>query len=189
MGYFDDQENVESYIKMAEGYDGRELIEILKTYLEPSSTVLELGMGPGTDFEILSQDYQVTGSDSSSVFIERYRQKDASADLILLDAVTMDIDRTFDCIYSNKVLHHLTQDDLQASFRKQTAALNEGGILCHSFWYGDWEEEHHGLRFTYHTEASLTKAIGDGYETLVSQRYKEMEKDDSLLLILRKLTI
>ncbi len=46
MAYFDERKNVEDYIKMAEGYDGRELIAVLKKYLLAGSTVLELGMGP-----------------------------------------------------------------------------------------------------------------------------------------------
>ena len=186
MSYFDDAKNVEDYIKMAEGYDGRDLIEVLKTYLESGSTVLELGMGPGTDFEILREAYQVTGSDSSFVFVERYRERDASADLVLLDAVTMDIDRRFDGIYSNKVLHHLTRDDLRASFVRQAEVLNDDGILCHAFWYGKSEETHHDLRFTYYTEATLADVIGDGYEMLASKRYTEMEEEDSLLVILKK---
>ncbi len=49
MNYFDDPANVESYIKMADGYDGRALIGILQKHLPPGSTVLELGMGPGKD--------------------------------------------------------------------------------------------------------------------------------------------
>ncbi len=37
MTYFEEEKNVEDYIKMAEGYDGRELIEVLKKYLPPGS--------------------------------------------------------------------------------------------------------------------------------------------------------
>jgi hypothetical protein len=33
MGYFDTIEGVDEYIAMAEGYDGRELIEILQSYV------------------------------------------------------------------------------------------------------------------------------------------------------------
>ena len=65
MSYYHDQENAEGYVKMAEGYDGHELIERLKLHLPAGSTVLELGMGPGSDLEILAEDYTVTGSDYS----------------------------------------------------------------------------------------------------------------------------
>jgi SAM-dependent methyltransferase len=186
VGYYHDSENVEEYVKMAEGYDGRELVEALRNHLEASSTVLELGMGPGKDLVLLSEHFRVTGSDSSSIFLDRFRQEKPEADLLLLDAVTMDTDRRFDCIYSNKVLHHLTKPQLEASFREQARVLNSGGLLFHSFWYGDQVEEFHGLRFVYHTEASIAEAIGDGYEIVESARYAEMEEVDSLYILLRK---
>ena len=186
MAYYDEKKNVESYVKMAEGYDGRELVEILQKYLKPGSTVLELGMGPGVDFELLSEHFQVTGSDYSSAFLERYWQKNPDADLLSLNAVTMEIDRQFDCIYSNKVLHHLTREELKTSLQKQAHVLNKHGILLHSFWAGDKEESHVGLRFVYYTKKELRKLIGDEYEVLEAKEYTEMGKNDSIYLILRK---
>lgn len=186
MGYFDDEKNVEEYIKMADGYDGRVLIYILSKYLPKGSTVLKLGMGPGVDLLMLSQLYQATGSDSSEVFIERFRKEHPSADLIRVDAVAMDTDRTFDCIYSNKVLQHLTYGELQTSLRQQARVLNSNGIALHSFWHGDKEETHHGLRFVYYTDESLRKLVGSEYEILDIESYYEMSEDDSLYLILRK---
>lgn len=186
MGYFDSPENVEEYIQIADGYDGRELIEVLRRHLEADSTVLELGMGPGKDLDLLSEHYRVTGSDQSEVFIERYRHQRPTADLILLDAATIETNRRFDAIYSNKVLHHLTRNQLAASFRRQPAVLNEGGIALHSFWYGDKEEELSGLRFVFHTEDSLDEAIGRAFEIVEAQRYTEIEEDDSIYLVLRR---
>ena len=119
MGYFHEEKNVLEYIKMAEGYDGKELIEILKNHLPVGSTVLELGMGPGKDLKILSSDYIVTGSDYSNVFLELYRKKNKNADLLLLDAITLKTRRKFDCIYSNKVLIHLTRQELRMSLKRQ----------------------------------------------------------------------
>ena len=97
-------EDVEDYIKMAEGYDGRHLITQLRKYLPDNATVLELGMGPGTDLMLLSEHYKVTGSDFSNAFLDRFCKKHPNADLLQLDAITMQIDRKFDFIYSNKVL-------------------------------------------------------------------------------------
>ena len=109
MGYYDSEENVQEYVEMAEGYDGRELVAVLARYLAPGATVLELGMGPGKDLALLAAHFQVAGSDSSRVFVDRYRRAHPDADLLLLDAATMDTDRRFDGIYSNKVLQHLTE--------------------------------------------------------------------------------
>ncbi len=186
MGYYDSDENVEEYARMAESYDGRALIDVLRKHLKNDSTVLELGMGPGKDMKLLSEHFQVTGSDNSVVFLDRYRQENPDADLVLLDAVTVDIERRFDCIYSNKVLHHLTKPQLKESLQQQARALNSLGILLHSFWYGDKVEEFSGLRFIYYTEVSLSEVIGDEYEIIESERYTEMEVNDSFYVVLRK---
>ena len=88
MSYFDDEKNVFEYIKMAEAYDGKELIAVLQTHLKRGAKVLELGMGPGKDLDILNRSYKATGSDNSQVFLDIYRKKNKSANLLLLDAKT-----------------------------------------------------------------------------------------------------
>ena len=126
MGFFDTEEGVREYLEMAKGHDGRKLIEKLSDYLPADSTILELGMGPGNDLEILSKRYEVTGSDNSNLFIDRYRRANPEADLMLLDAVTLKTDRRFDCLFSNKVLHHLQRADLKISIPRQAELLEDG---------------------------------------------------------------
>ncbi|MCA9948696.1 MAG: class I SAM-dependent methyltransferase [Anaerolineales bacterium] len=184
--FYADPKNVEDYIKMAEGYDGKELIPLLNPYLPEGASVLELGMGPGVDLDILSQRYQVTGSDRSPIFLERYRQKNENADLLLLDAITLETERRFDAIYSNKVLHHLTPEELKQSLEKQRQLLNVNGVLLHSFWYGDEEETMHGMHFTYYTEGSLRACVSNAFDVLALRRFTEMDPDDSFYIILRK---
>lgn len=186
MDYYDNEKNVKSYLEMAEGYDGAELIKILREYLPVGATVLELGMGPGKDLDILAQDYAVTGSDNSQIFLDLYRKKNPQADLLSLDAVAIKTNRQFDCIYSNKVLHHLNQTELKESLQRQKDVLCSGGLAFHSFWCGDHTEEHHGLRFTYYTEVSLTNLIDSAWEILLMERYAEMDVDDSIYVLLRK---
>ena len=187
MGYFDDRGNVDEYISMADGYDGRELIDVLKMHLAPDSTVLELGMGPGKDLDLLAKSYTVTGSDSSQIFLALYREHHPKADLMALDAVSIETERIFDCIYSNKVLHHLSKADINRSFISQRVRLPIGGISMHSFWFGDDEEEYQGLRFVYYTEDELLNIIGPGFEVVALERYTELENDDSLYILLRKI--
>lgn len=186
MGFFDTEKGVDEYLKMSDGYDGAELIKILQDLLPEKSTVLELGMGPGKDLDILSKKYIVTGSDSSQVFLDRYKNKNPNADLLRLDAVTIPTDRTFDCIYSNKVLHHLTRDDLRKSFQRQRDILNPNGIAFHSFWKGDQDENYDGLLFTKYQIDGLKEIIGDLFDILTINVYTEMEKNDSLYVVLSK---
>lgn len=186
MGYYDSEKNAKDYIRIAEGYDGRELIGRLHEYLNPGSTVLELGMGPGTDLEILGERYEVTGSDVSEVFLRLYRQDHPDADVLKLDAVTMEVDKTFDCIYSNKVLYHITTDELQRSFDRQRAVLNDSGIILHTFWKGSGTERQDDLLFVYYTLDDIREMIENTYETLVLETYSEMDDEDSILLIARR---
>lgn len=186
MGYYDDEKNVEQYISMAEGYDGTILIEILRQHLAAGSTILELGMGPGKDLLLLSQHYTVTGSDSSAIFVERFQTQHPEADVMVLDAITMNTDRRFDAIYSNKVLYHLTREQLAQSLKQQHRVLRSGGLALHAFWYGDGDDNMHGLHFSYYTEEQLRAIAEPDYEVLQIARYTEMEPDDSLYLLLKK---
>lgn len=185
MEYFDSEENAREYISIADGYDGRELIARLREFLDPGATVLEIGMGPGKDLLILAETYTATGSDLSDVFLRLFREENPHADLVRLDAVTLDIDRRFDCIYSNKVLHHLSTDELRSSLRRQREILNPGGMILHTFWKGSGSETIDNLRFVYYTEDDVRKMLEETHEIRVLATYSEMERDDSILLIAR----
>ena len=186
MGYFDTKKGIEEYIKRSEGWGGSKLINVLKKYLPKKSTLLELGMGPGRDFDILKKTYTSTGSDDSKVFLDRYKRKDKNADLLRLDVVSIPTEKRFDGIYSNKVLHHLTKKDLKKSIRRQKEVLNPEGIAFHSFWKGDKVEHKHGLLFVYYEMDKLEKIIGNNFDILQMKTFTEMEKDDSIYVVLKK---
>lgn len=183
MGIYDDEKTAHQYITMAEGYDGQELIETLRSHLPQGASVLEIGMGPGVDLKILKKHFQVTGSDNSRFFLDRYRNSDPDADLLYLDAVELYTERTFDCIYSNKVLHHLTNEELTKSLHRQKAILSSTGLVLHSFWRGTGVEEHHGLKFVYQTEDSLRSMFGNVFSISDIVVYTEMDDDDSLFVL------
>ena len=185
MGFYDEEKSVRQYIEMADGFDGAALVAILSKELIPGSRVLELGMGPGKDIQLLSKDFTVTGSDRSPVFIDLYREAHPDADLLLLDAVTLETDRTFDCVYSNKVLHHLSDDELAESFRNQARALNPGGLIMHSFWYGSGEEFHGDMRAVSRDEENVMGFLAPRFDVMEMARYKEFEDGDSLSVLAR----
>jgi len=186
MGYYDTEDNVREYIEMASGYDGAALIKVLRKHLHEGASVLELGMGPGKDLDLLSESFKATGSDASTKFLDLYAKRNKHADLLLLEATTIDTERKFDCIYSNKVLIHLSKSEMRASVERQAEVLNSRGVLLHSFWYGDKEEEHHGLRFVYYTEPDLMDLATDKYELVELERYTEMEERDSIYILMKR---
>ena len=183
--YYHNKENVEEYRKIANGFDGSALIERLTNHLPEGSSVLELGMGPGKDLDILSRHYKVCGSDYSQIFLDNYRNEHPDADLLLLDAITIDTQRRYNGIFSNKVLIHLSREELERSISKQMVILNEPGIMLHSFWEGSGEEYFSGLRFTYYSEAQLTELFEKEFEILEMKRYKEMKDGDSIYMIVK----
>lgn len=185
MGFYDEVGHVKEYLKMCEGYDGRFLVDKLRQHLAEKSTLLELGMGPGKDLELLSKYFITTGSDSSKVFLELYKEKHPDSDVILVDAVKMNIGKSYDCLYSNKVLQHLKRDDLKESIKNQTLCLNDGGLILHSFWYGQGQEVFDGLLFTYYNEADIEALFSPNFEIISLYRYKEESEMDSVCLIAR----
>lgn len=185
--FYHTKESVDQYMSMAEGYDGSFLINHLKEFLPDESTILELGSGPGKDIALLAERYMVTGSDYSLEFIERLKLKFPDMEILHLDAAKLETDKQFDIIYSNKVLHHLTNEELSYSLMRQYDILNEGGILCHSFWKGEGEETYDGMFVNNHTIGGLEKMFATGFEILKMIAYKEMEDNDSILVIAQKI--
>jgi len=185
MSFYNDSRNVDNYIHMAEGFDGKMLIEKLKTHLNLGAKVLEIGMGPGKDYEILSEDFSVSGTDASSIFVDRYKLLNPDANVFLLDAVIMELDEKYDCFYSNKVLMHLTTEQMIVSLKKQKALLNDVGVLFHSLWTGENEEYFDGLRFVYYNKSNLVKLLENDFEIVEMQLYQEMEENDSVYIVLK----
>ncbi len=181
--YYKTKESVQEYIQAAKGFDGKELIEKLAKFLPKDTTVLELGSGPGSDWAILDKSYQVTGSDNSSEFLRLLRSKNPNHEFLELDATTIVTDKRFDGIYSNKVLHHLTDVELQRSIQRQHEILSSGGVICHSFWKGEGSEVFNGLFVNYHEEEEIRAFFGRQFEVLLVENYEEFEPGDSVLLI------
>ena len=80
----------------------------------------------------------------------------------------------------------MTRNELHTSFESQARILTRGGIALHSFWYGDEEVAHQGLRFAYYKEDTLKALISSDYEFLEARQYSEIESDDSHYIVLRK---
>ncbi len=188
MGYYNTKKGIEEYIKRSKDWDGKKLIKILKKYLPKNATLLEIGIGPGRDLDVLKKTYKVTGSDSSKVFLDRYKKNNKNADLLKLDAVTILTERKFGGIYSNKVLHHLTKTDLKKSFARQKELLNQNGIAFHCFWSGNKVEKKRGLLWVYYEINTLKKIIGNNFEILEIKAITEMEKNDSIYVVLKKIS-
>jgi cyclopropane fatty-acyl-phospholipid synthase-like methyltransferase len=184
--YYEIEANVDNYTKFTPAHDGALLIDVFAQSVPAGSTVLELGMGPGKDFKRLNEHFEVTGSDFSRVFLERYRSQDESADLLRLDARTLETDRTFDAVFSNKALIHLSPAELQQSFDRQHAVLNDQGLIMHSFWYGEGEKIFNDLTLVYHNETDLTAMLQAGFNIVALEKHAKQAEGDSIYVLARK---
>ena len=185
MNFYDDPVNVKKYIKMCNGYDGTNIYKLLSKSLPVGSTLLELGSGGGLDIEYLKRVYSITGSDLSEAFLNVCKEKHPEVPFIKLNAKNLELNELYDCIYSNKVLHHFTKEELKESLLQQTKFLSSRGLIAHSFWLGDEDEEMNGLLFTYYNRAELISIISESYDILSTLSYQEFKEDDSLFVVAR----
>ena len=184
--YYKTKESVDEYIKLAKDVNGKQLIERLVERLPSNSDLLEIGSGPGTDWRILKDIYNVTGSDNSASFLRHLITENPDGKFLDLDAITLKTTRKFDGIYSNKVLHHLKDNELIKSVKRQYDILNGDGIICHSFWKGEGFEIFKELFVNYVNKSDLIEIFKDYFEIILIEDYKEFENNDSLLLIGKK---
>jgi len=187
MHFYHDKNNASSYAKMCEGYDAAAQLGILYKALPAGSAVLELGSGPGNDLELLASHYQATGSDYSPAFVDMLTVRFPNRVVLSLDAVTIATDGLFDAIYSNKVLHHLSDDELAASFRRQAELLKPGGLVFHLVWCRlEAPEDKTGLIYEPRDETAMKRAMGNAFKIMETSSFREFEEGDSLAILAQK---
>lgn len=188
MDYYHNKENVQNYISMMKNYDNSTVINKLKSVLPKNSKVLELGTGAAADYEDLNSYYNIFPSDFSLYFIEEFLKKNPYIPIYHIDAKDFSLDEKFDCIYSNKVLYHLTKDELRKSLIIQTSHLKEKGIIFMTLWNGKYKEEQkEDMIFTYYEENDIREIIPDTLSVKEISLYDEFEKNDSMFVILEKI--
>ncbi|MBD0400760.1 trans-aconitate 2-methyltransferase [Flammeovirga sp. EKP202] len=184
--YYLSKEGVEDYVNMAKEVNSEQLIEKLKEHLAAQSMLLELGSGPGTDWRILSQTFTAVGSDYSMEFVKYLKRNNPAGTFLHLDAITLDTFLRFDGVYANKVMQHLTDEEIKKSLEKHSGILNKEGIICHSYWKGEGDEIFKGLFVNYQNEEKLQELYEEHFEILKIEVYKEFEEDDSIVILAKK---
>ena len=112
------------------------IAEMLKNMIPLSSSMkaLELGAGTGIlSFMLRDELAEITLVDNSSEMIKVCEEKIEYHQTTHIKALWMDLEQTdpgekYDLIYSQMVLHHVT--DVEAIFQKFHALLNPGGYLA-----------------------------------------------------------
>ena len=183
---YNDISFVKKYLEETANRDGLLLVNILRTYLPVGMSVLEIGMGPSQDLDLLKIDYVATGSDNSDPFLDLYFRKHPNADIIKLDARTLETERRFCCVYSNKVLSHLNSEELNLSLYNQKYVLEGPKYAMHSFWLGDNDVDQTNGVLTYKWEKSrLLDMLNKKFTVIEEIIYDEIDTEDSIFVILQ----
>ncbi len=178
--------NVRSYFNMVKELSNDQYIQLLKRYLKESYKALELGSGPGLDLDLLSQKYDVTGSDCSKEFKNLYQELSGKNPYQILDAIEFSLATKYDAIFSNKVMIHFSEEEILKSLFSQKKSLNDGGIVFHTFWRGNSMESKDGLVFHYYEIDNLQILFKSFFEIVEVGYYSEIDEEDSVYIVAKK---
>ncbi len=186
MKLFETENGVDDYIKMAAGYNLLIFKPLFEKYLPFNKKILELGMGPGNDYQWLSGMYRITGSDYSKIFISRAKRKFPRGDFLVLNAITLDTKMHFDAVFSSKVFQYFDLDVIRTSLKNQYNLLSQNGYIFHTFWIGDSEYDFDDMHVYYHNHNKILSIISEKFKIMDKKIYKEFENNDSLFIIAQK---
>lgn len=170
---------------MCKDYDPSFIVNLVEKYLPKNSSIFELGLGAGIDFKELKKSYNATSSDYSQIFIDLYKENFPQDKVLFLDAKNFKLNEPFDSIFSNKVLIHLSKDELKNSIKCQHNNLNKNGIVFHTFWRGEGKEIIENTKFVYYEISSLKYLF---YIKEINY-YTECEENDSIYLVAQKIQL
>jgi SAM-dependent methyltransferase len=96
----------------------------------PVRTLLDVGCGGGKNLRHFRQGFEATGLDRSEAMLARARELNPDTPLICADMRDFNLGRTFDAIYLNDALPHLTSRvDLARACACASRHLRPGGVL------------------------------------------------------------
>ncbi len=189
MDFYMKRNNVEQYKEILVDYDNTWIMGKLAEHVCARKKILELGMGTGIDLNTMLEQYDVLGTDNSPLFIDDYKKAFPERNVALVDATNINLNDSFDCVYSNKVLHHLTREEFKTSLTEQFKVLNDNGIVFMTLWYGSYEEQQifgGEMLFTLYSEDDIKELTQSMYNIVEFVRYSEIDEDDSMLVVLKK---
>lgn len=106
--------------------------------LDSSAKIFEIGSGTGRDASYLKQlGYSVQVSDVASSFVSMLT--DDGWDAISFDVVKDELQGTWDLVFADAVLLHLTRDDFSLALEKVLGRLEDNGRFAFTLKAGDGE--------------------------------------------------
>lgn len=189
MNFYNKKENIEMYGEMCKEYNNDFVISFIKKHLQKNKKILELGSGLGYDARSLMNDYEITVSDNSNLFIEKLK-KIFKNKVIKINALSFKTNSKYDCIYSNKVLYHFKIDELLKSLECQFQSITNDGIIIFTLWLSsktkeEYIKEYDMLSTTYNKD-ELMQLLSSKWKIVDFEVYQEEQFEDSIVIALKK---
>ncbi len=177
----------QTYAQIAEAYDTVTLpkinlgeMEQFTSLIKPGSVILDLGCGPGRDAAwFAAKGYKLTLFDLSTELLAIAKNRVPGATIIQGDMTELSFaGESFDGIWANASLLHLTKQEMRKVLAKLFLILRENGVLFCSVKGGEGEhgivEDKYGKPverfFSFYNEDELCKIIKDAGFSLISSR-------------------
>lgn len=153
IGYYD--QNAEAFYARTINVDVSSLYSKFLPHLKKPCHILDLGCGAGRDaLYFKEQGFQVTAVDGSEELVAIASEVIGQEAIHLLFEEISYVD-TFDAIWANASLLHVSFDALRATLENLHHALKKDGIFYASFKYGDSMRETEGRVFSDFNETSI----------------------------------
>lgn len=135
--------NPQKYIDQTMNMVPYDWIDKMEKLLPPNAKVLDAGCAYGRDAnEFFERGFDVVGVDLSEEFLAKGRATFSKLTLNHMDVRKLDFPKnSFDGIWCNAVLFHLTDSDIVKTLKEFHRILKKDGILYTSFQEGEGTEE------------------------------------------------
>lgn len=149
------QKNSQPFIQETISLDLDDLYTRFLKHLPSQGIILDAGCGSGRDSKAFqARGYSVVAFDACPDFVE-YTKKTVQIPTYLMDFETLNLDLSFDGIWSCASLLHLPPKALTPALQRLAHHLKSEGYLYVSFKKGDFAGERHDRWFTDLTQTSL----------------------------------
>ncbi len=182
MGTWDPQQ----YLKFKNERTQPSVDLVARVRIDHPNTIIDIGCGPGNSTQVLYQRWpnaEITGVDNSREMIEKARRDYPHQKWLLADASKLELDRTYDVVFSNAVLQWIPDHDLliprlfaivnpKGSLAIQVPANNESPVhraLLTVSSRGKWS------RFISGAERQLTYRTAEYYYNILSPLSSEFD--------------
>lgn len=121
----------EEYAASRAGTEDRVELEKLRSFLGEHAKVLDVGCAAGRDTRIMKDmGLDATGSDLAEKLLAIGRRENPDISFVLADMRALPFgDQTFDAVWANAVLHHVSKPEMPGVLREFLRVLKPGGVV------------------------------------------------------------